>query len=82
MLQHGTTSENEYMTCNLQSSSTISTVELPASGETMHSSGTEDGSIVRIKSSVPSSVSSLFIGIPNLAVVFPTENVTVYGPEL
>ena len=82
MLKHGTTAENECMTCNLQSSSTISTVGLPASGETMHSSGTEDGLIVRVKFSLPSSISSSFIGISNPVVVSPAENVTVYGPEL
>jgi len=44
-------------------------------------SGSEDGSIVRSKSSSPSNVLSSFIGIGNGTLVVKRGNVTKYGPE-
>ena len=41
----------------------------------------KDGSIVSMKSSLPSNMTSSIIGISNGTIVSPTGNVTVYGPE-
>ena len=44
-------------------------------------SGSEDELIVRVKSSLLSSTSSLVIGTSNGTLVTPGRNVTVYGPD-
>ena len=66
---------------HLQSSSTISIVALPTA-PTLQSAGSEDGSIVMVKVSLPSNILSSFIGTLNEALVSPARNVTVYGPEV
>lgn len=43
--------------------------------------GREDKLILRIKLSFPSNLSSSFIVTLNVTSIFPTGNVTVYGPE-
>ena len=45
------------------------------------SSGSEDLSMVTVKSSFPSTILSLVIGTSNGTVVSPAGNVTVYGPD-
>ena len=65
---------------DLHSSSTIVTVALPGLPR-VRSSGSEDGSIVTVKSSSPSNISSSFIVTSNGTLVSPAGNVTVYGPE-
>ena len=44
--------------------------------------GSEDGSIVSIKFSSLSTISSSLIGILNITMVVPGGNMTVYGPEV
>ena len=56
------------------------TVALPESLTTTSPSG-EDDLMVRVRSSFPSHISSLFIGTLTEALVTPAVNVTVYGPE-
>jgi len=65
---------------HLRSSSTIVTVALPGSPR-VTPSGSEDGSIVRLKSSSPSYIISSVIGTSNGTLICPAGNVTVYGPE-
>ena len=65
---------------HLRSSSTMVTVALPGSPR-VTPAGSEDVSIVRSKSSLPSNMLSLFIGTSNGTLVTPAGNVTVYGPE-
>jgi len=55
------------------------TVALPGIPRVMPS-GSEDGLIVRVKSSSSSNKSS-FIGTSNGTLVVPAGNVTVYGPD-
>jgi len=43
--------------------------------------GNEDGSIVTVKSSLPSTILSSVIETFNGTLVCPAGNVTVYGPE-
>ena len=43
--------------------------------------GSEDGSIVTVKSSLPSGIPSLIIGTSKDTLVTPAGIVTVYGPE-
>ena len=43
--------------------------------------GSEDGSMVTVKSSLPSTTLSSVIGTSNGTVVVLAGNVTVYGPE-
>ena len=44
-------------------------------------SGSKDGLILTVKSSLPSNMLSSVIGTSNGALVVPTGNVTVYGPD-
>ena len=56
------------------------TVALPGSPR-ITSSGSEDGSIVTVKSSSPSTIVSSFIGTLNGTLVVSAGIVIVYGPE-
>jgi len=56
------------------------TVALPGSPR-VTSSGSEDSSIVRVKSSSSSNMLSSVIGTSNGTLVVPAGNVTVYGPD-
>ena len=44
--------------------------------------GRDDASMVRLKFSFPSDVTSSIIGTSNVTLVLPAGNVTVYGPDL
>jgi len=65
---------------NLLSSSNIVTVALPGLPR-VTLSGSEDESIVRVKSSFPSYVPSSVIGISSGTLCVPAGNVTVCIPE-
>ena len=65
---------------SLQSSSTIVTVALSGL-PSVTPSGSENGSIVILKSSLPSNVLSSFIETSNGTLIVPAGNVIVYGPE-
>ena len=69
------------ITLYLQSLSTIVIVALPGLPR-VTLSGSEDESIVRVKSSLPSNILSSVIGTSNGTLVTPAGNVTAYGPEL
>ena len=64
----------------LLSSSTISTVTWAGSPIAYLLAG-EGGMILRLKVSLPSSVSSSFIITLNVALMLPAENGMLYGPE-
>ena len=68
------------ITHHLRSLSTMVTVALPGLPR-VTLSGSEDESIVRVKSSLPSNRLSSVIGTLNGALVTPAGNVTAYGPE-
>ena len=65
---------------NLQSSFTMMTVvSLPSPIKI--SVGSDNGSIARVKFSLPSTMLSFIIGTLKYTIVVLAENITVYGPE-
>jgi len=64
----------------IPSSSSIDTVAAPGLPR-VTPPGSDDGSIVIVKSSLVSNTSSSFIGMLNGTLVCPAVNETLYGPE-
>ena len=69
-----------FKTTSIPSLSTMVTVANPGLPR-VTPEGSELWSIVRVNSSLLSSMVSLLIGTSNVIVVTPAGNVTVYGPE-